>query len=90
MTLEVNLGWPVNKNVSHSCITTYLEAIGVYTFFVEYTSEINSYLADFRPFWRVSKKRHRKTPNSAKQAAARVLGMRGTSFLDDFTLGKHR
>ena len=90
MTLEVNFGCPVNKNVSHSCIPTYLEAIGVYTFFVEYTSEINAYLADFRPFWRVSKKRHRKTPNSAKQAAPSVLGMRGTCFLYDFTLGKHR
>ena len=90
MTFHVNLGWPVNNNVSHSSMTIYLEAIGVYTFFVEYTSEINSYLADFRPFWRVSKKRHRKTPNSAKQAAASVLGMRGTSFLDDFMLGKHR
>ena len=90
MTLEVNLGWPVNKNVSHSCITTYLEGTGVYTFFVIYTSEVNPYLADFRPFWRVSKKRHRKTPNSAKQAAASVLGMCGMSFSDDFTLGKHR
>ena len=90
MTFHVNIGWPVNKNVSHSSMTIYLEAIGVYTFFVEYTSEINSYLPDFRPFWRVSKKRHRKTPNSAKQAAASVLGMCGMSFLDDFTLGKHR
>ena len=89
MTLEVNLGWPVNKNVSHSCITTYLEGTGVYTFFVLYSSEVYPYLADFRPFWRVWKKRPSKTTNSAKQTAASVLGMRGTSFLDDFMLGKH-